>query len=165
MITSADRDIKVVYFTAEIREIERLAAALPVPPPLMEKAGRAAADVARSKLLAHGKTDVLVLAGPGNNGGDAFVAARHLRSWGYKITLVFTGERCKLPDDAQRMLDAWLATGGEIIEAIPQDKEWDAVIDGLFGIGLDQREGRELSGKYLALVEAVNAMKVPIHER
>lgn len=162
MITSADRDIKVVYFTAEIREIERLAAALPAPPSLMEKAGRAAADVARNNLLAHGKTDVLVLAGPGNNGGDAFVAARHLRSWGYKITLVFTGERCNLPDSAQHMLDAWVATGGEIIEAIPPDKEWDAVIDGLFGIGLDQREGRELSGKYLALVEAVNAMKVPI---
>jgi hydroxyethylthiazole kinase-like uncharacterized protein yjeF len=162
MNISAHQGLNAVYFTAEIREIERLSAALPELPPLMEKAGHAAADVARAKLLAHGKTDVLVLAGPGNNGGDAFVAARHLRSWGYKITLVFTGERCNLSDDARHMLDAWVASGGEIIEAIPQDKEWDTVIDGLFGIGLDQGEGRDLSGKYLALVTAVNAMKVPV---
>jgi hydroxyethylthiazole kinase-like uncharacterized protein yjeF len=128
----------------------------------MEKAGRDAANVARGKLLADGKTDVLVLAGPGNNGGDAFVAARHLRSWGYKITLVFTGERCNLSDDSRHMLDVWVTSGGEVIETIPQDKEWDAVIDGLFGIGLDQRQGRDLSGKYLALVNAVNAMKVPV---
>ncbi|HEV7930095.1 MAG TPA: NAD(P)H-hydrate epimerase, partial [Nitrosospira sp.] len=162
MIRSADQDINPVYFTAEIREIERLAAALPAPPPLMEKAGRDAANVARGKLLADGKTDVLVLAGPGNNGGDAFVAARHLRSWGYKITLVFTGERCNLSDDSRHMLDVWVTSGGEVIETIPQDKEWDAVIDGLFGIGLDQPQGRDLSGKYLALVNAVNAMKVPV---
>ncbi|PTR13947.1 hydroxyethylthiazole kinase-like uncharacterized protein yjeF/hydroxyethylthiazole kinase-like uncharacterized protein yjeF [Nitrosospira sp. Nsp2] len=162
MITSAHQELNAVYFTAEIREIERLAAALPDPPPLMEKAGLAAAEVARDKLLNQGKTNVLVLAGPGNNGGDAFVAARHLRSWGYKITLVFTGERCNLSDDARHMLDLWIASGGEITGAIPLDEEWDAVIDGLFGIGLDQRVGRDLSGKYLALVNSVNAMKVPV---
>ena len=162
MIISAQHAPKAVYFTAEIREIERLAAALPDPPPLMEKAGRAAAEVARDNLLTQGKTEVLVLAGPGNNGGDAFVAARYLHSWGYKITLVFTGERCNLSDDAQHMLDAWLAVGGEIIEAIPHGKEWDAVIDGLFGIGLDQREGRDLRGRYLVLIDAVNAMKAPV---
>jgi ADP-dependent NAD(P)H-hydrate dehydratase / NAD(P)H-hydrate epimerase len=162
MSTSPHQRINAVYFTAEIREIERLAAALPDATPLMEKAGLAGAEIARDKLLTHGKTNVLVLAGPGNNGGDAFVAARHLRSWGYAVTLVFTGEPCNLSDGSRQMLDVWVAGGGEILEAIPQDREWDAVIDGLFGIGLDQREGRDLSSKYLDLVNAVNAMKVPV---
>ena len=81
---------------------------------------------------------MLVLAGPGNNGGDAFVAARHLQAWWFKVTLVFTGERATLSSDAQRMLDAWLAAGGEILAEIPENEKWDAVIDGLFGIGLDQ---------------------------
>ena len=154
-----------VYSAAEIREIEQLAAALPDRPPLMEKAGLAAAEIARDKLLIEDRQDrtrVLVLAGPGNNGGDAFVVARHLHAWWFKVTLVFTGEQAKLSEDARRALDAWLAAGGEILSEIPENKTWDAVIDGLFGIGLDQRDGRELTGKYLELVSAVNAMKLPV---
>lgn len=151
-----------IYSTAEIREIEQLAAALPDPPALMEKAGLAAAEVARDKLLIHGRTEALVLAGPGNNGGDAFVVARHLRGWWFKVTLVFAGERENLSETAQQMLDAWLTTGGEIFDEIPEGKQWDVVIDGLFGIGLDHREGRDLQGKYLALVNAVNRMNQPV---
>jgi hydroxyethylthiazole kinase-like uncharacterized protein yjeF len=97
-----------IYSTAEIREIEQLATSLHHPSALMEKAGFAAAEVARDKLLTPGKTKVLVLAGPGNNGGDAFVVARHLQAWWFKVTLVFTGERATLSSDAQQMLDAWL---------------------------------------------------------
>ncbi len=151
-----------IYTTAEIREIEQLAAALPEPPALMEKAGLAAAEVARDGLLIYGRTHVLVLAGPGNNGGDAFAVARHLQAWWLKVTLVFTGERSTLSNDAQRMLDAWLAAGGKILAEIPKNEKWDAVIDGLFGIGLDRHEGRELEGKYLALVNAVNRMNLPV---
>lgn len=162
MIITADQQTRPVYFTAEIREIERLAAALPEPPQLMEKAGLAAAEIARDKLLTQGRKRVLVLAGPGNNGGDAFIAARHLRSWQYEITLVFAGNRHDLSNDARRARDAWGAGGGEVVETIPPAEEWDTVIDGLFGIGLDLRAGRDLAEKYLALVNAVNAMKVPV---
>ena len=45
---------------------------------------------------------------------------------------------------------------------IPKNEKWDAVIDGLFGIGLDHREGRNLTGKYLALVKTVNLMNLPV---
>ena len=151
-----------IYTTAEIREIEQLAAALPDQPGLMEKAGFSAAEVARDRLLTHDRTKVLVLAGPGNNGGDAFVVARHLQAWWFKVTLVFTGDRATLSSDAQKMLDAWLVAGGEIAAEIPQNEKWDAVIDGLFGIGLDHREGRNLADKYLALVNAVNLMNLPV---
>src|SRR5438445_3870552 len=113
MSKSTPNNSTAIYSTAEIREIEQLAAALPGPPALMEKAGLAAAEVARDKLLTHDRVNVLVLAGPGNNGGDAFVAARHLRVWWFRVTLVFAGERAGLSADAQRALDAWLVAGGE----------------------------------------------------
>lgn len=158
-----------IYSTAEIRAIERLAAALPVlreratssltsPRTLMEKAGLAAAEIARDQLLTDDRNTVLVLAGPGNNGGDAFVAARHLQAWWFRVTLIFSGERERLSDDAKQALDAWLAAGGEMLTEIPADKTWDAVIDGLFGIGLE----RNLEGKYLELVNAVNRMHLPV---
>ncbi len=128
----------------------------------MEKAGLAAAEVARDELLIQDRVNVLVLAGPGNNGGDAFVAARHLRGWWFKVTLVFTGERANLSNDAKSALNAWLAAGGEICSEIPENKKWDGVIDGLFGIGLDRRDGRDLTGRYLALVNTVNRLNLPV---
>jgi hydroxyethylthiazole kinase-like uncharacterized protein yjeF len=151
-----------IYSMAEIREIEHLAAALPDRPQLMEAAGLAAAETARDHLLSTHQARVLVLAGPGNNGGDAFVTARHLREWRFKVTLVFTGEQANLSEDARRALDTWVAAGAEILPEIPKNETWDAVIDGLFGIGLDQQGGRELGGKYLAMVNAINAMKLPV---
>lgn len=151
-----------VYSTAEIREIEHLASTLPDAPRLMEAAGLAAAEVARDRLLTHGGNKVLVLAGPGNNGGDAFVVARHLAGWRFEVTLVFAGERENLSADARQALNAWSVSGGEILDEVPGERTWSAVIDGLFGIGLDRREGRELTGKYLALVERVNAMMLPV---
>src|SRR5258705_8532218 len=84
-----------VYRTAGIRELERNALDGLKPPGLMERAGLAAAEVARNITASGGR--VLVIAGPGNNGGDAVVVARHLKSWGFKIDMVFTREAAQLP--------------------------------------------------------------------
>src|SRR5215468_3929204 len=65
---------------------------------LMENAGRAVADEV-SRRFPDAET-VMVLCGPGNNGGDGFVAARHLRERGYKIRLGFNGDPAHLPPDA-----------------------------------------------------------------
>ncbi len=147
-----------VYLTTEIRKIEQLAAALPNASNLMEKAGLAAAKIAVEKLLTNERNKVLVLAGPGNNGGDAFVVARYLHERWFKVTLIFTGTRNKLSNDARCSLDAWLAVGGEILSEIPTKKNWNVVIDGLFGIGLE----RNLEGKYYDLVNVINRMKLPV---
>jgi len=160
--TSNQNTSNAIFTAAEIRNIEQLVAAAPGRPALMEKAGLATAEVARDRLLTGEKHKVLVLAGPGNNGGDAFVAARHLRMWGFDVTLIFTGERASLPMDARHALDAWLAQGGEILVELPENECWDGVVDGLFGIGLDQKGGRDLAGKALDLVRAVNRMKLPV---
>ena len=106
MTTSVGRPI---YPSADIRRIEQ--AAGEVAPSLMERAGLAAAELARSLVADTGK-DVLVLAGPGNNGGDARIAAERLREMFFRVTLATTDE------------------------PPPHDRRWGLVIDGLFGIGL-----------------------------
>jgi len=144
-----------IYFSHEIRLLEQQVLEAGVAD-LMERAGLAAAKLAR-ELLA-GKTSVLVIAGPGNNGGDALVAARHLKSWWFRVAVVLAGDAAKLPLDATNALQAWRAAGGEVLEAIPPALKWDLVIDGLLGIGL----ARELSGRYLELVRAINRMNLPV---
>lgn len=143
-----------IYFSHEIRQLEQCARESGIDD-LMEKAGLAAAELARE--LMTGKASVLVLAGPGNNGGDALVAARHLKAWWFKVTLVFCGDADKLPLDAAHALQAWREAGGELLDAIPPGGKWDTVIDGLFGIGL----ARNLEGRPLELVRQVNAMNLP----
>lgn len=146
-----------LYLSTDIRTIEALAvrAVPPGQPGLMERAGLAASELARH-LIGDGKR-ILIVAGPGNNGGDAFVAARHLKSWWYDVTLVFAGETAKLPADAAAAWEAWCAAGGGALAEIPAAGRWDFVIDGLFGIGL----ARNLSGRFLELVRHINRLNLP----
>src|SRR5271163_2967876 len=87
---------------ADVRAIERAAAGAP----LMERAGLAAAGAARDMLAGH-VPRVLVLAGPGNNGGDALVVARRLKSWFFDVTVAFDGDAAKLSADAAAAHQAW----------------------------------------------------------
>lgn len=144
------------YRSHELRSIEQAAAARSPAPALMERAGEAAAELAIQLLGNH--YAVLVLAGPGNNGGDALVAARHLKERWYQVTVVLACDPKKLPPDAATALQAWRESGGNISSTIPTDGHWDLVIDGLFGIGLE----RDLSGMYLELVKQVNQMGAPV---
>jgi len=116
-----------ICLTGEIREIERKAGDLP----LMERAGRAAADMAAE--LCAGK-DILVLAGPGNNGGDARIAAARLEERFFRVKVVSHPRE------------------------LPLEKSWGLVIDGLFGIGL----ARNITGDYAQLVEYVNRQRCPV---
>lgn len=146
-----------VYLTEEIRRIESLAAALPDRPQLMERAGLAAAELAR-QIAGNGGEPVLVLAGPGNNGGDAFVIARHLKQWWFNVSVVFTGEADKLSADAGTALRAWRDAGGGIVTGIPRQQDWSLIVDGLFGIGLQ----RDIGGSHAEIIAAVNSMAAPI---
>lgn len=152
-----------VFLSAEIRDIEQQAARLPKPPRLMEKAGLAAAQVIRDQLLKGPGHQILVLAGPGNNGGDAFVVARYLQEWGNTVTVVSRSDSNRSPPDAKQARQAWLDIGGDICAEIPDgEQNWDIVVDGLFGIGLDQAHHRPIEGQYRAWIETVNPMAIPI---
>ena len=119
-----------IYLTEDIRRIEK--AAGEVAPPLMERAGSAAAELAASITRQDAK-DVLVLAGPGNNGGDARAVAARLQERFFRVTVVST------PSE------------------IPQ-KPWGLVVDGLFGIGL----ARDIEGDHARLVDYVNRQTCPV---
>lgn len=146
-----------VYRTEEVRRIEALAVAQPDPPRLMERAGLAAAALARDLSAGTGK-QVVVLAGPGNNGGDAMVLARHLKRWWFDVAVMFTGEAEKLSADAAQAFHEWRAAGGEVTTELPRTRDPGLVVDGLFGIGLK----RELTGRYAELVGWINAANAPV---
>ncbi len=144
-----------IYLTADIRKIEEAAGA--VSPSLMERAGAAAAELA-AKLASDTGKDVLVLAGPGNNGGDAYEVAANLKAKFFRVTVVSPADASALPSDAARAAQKWRDAGGETIAAPPPDRAWSLVIDGLFGIGLT----RELAGDYAKLVEWTNSQRCPV---
>src|SRR5688572_13420503 len=146
-----------IYLTREVRAIETAALSAKKPPPLMERAGLAAAEVARDASGGSGKP-VLVLAGPGNNGGDAFVVARHLKKWYYKVSVVFAGDEKKLSADAKAALGAWRKAGGTTVSSLPATRQWGLVVDGIFGIGLE----RDVGGQYGQWIAALNALGAPV---
>ena len=142
-----------VYRVGELRQIEAAATGLP----LMERAGAAAAEVARAMAGERGKP-VLVLAGPGNNGGDALVVARVLRAAFFDVVVVFRSDAAKLPSDAANAHRAFVAAGGTTVSEYPERFSGSLIVDGLFGIGL----ARPLAAADAALVERANASGVPI---
>jgi hydroxyethylthiazole kinase-like uncharacterized protein yjeF len=146
-----------VYLAADLRAIDAAVAASARPMLLMERAGLAAAELARNLSSGNGKP-VLILAGPGNNGGDAVVVARHLKEWYFKVAVVFAGDEKKLPTDATCALRAWRAAGGAIAAAIPTGHDWGLVVDGVFGIGLQ----REVAGAHAEWIAAINGMRAPV---
>ena len=139
-----------IYRTAEIRQIEQAFVAANPGVSLMERAGLATAERARD-MLADGYR-VLVVCGPGNNGGDGLVAARHLRRWGYRVTTVLFGDTEKLPADAAAAHAQLLAEGATTSHEMPDPRGWDLIIDGLFGIGLT----RPVTGQFAGVIEQIN---------
>jgi hydroxyethylthiazole kinase-like uncharacterized protein yjeF len=140
--------------TAEMAEADRLAIAGGVPGiTLMKNAGRAVADVACRAVECR---RVVIVAGPGNNGGDGFVAARYLAARGYIVRVCFVGERTRLKGDAALAAEQWT---GPVEEASPAKLAGcDLIIDALFGAGLD----RDVDGLARTMIGAMNGEGVPI---
>jgi hydroxyethylthiazole kinase-like uncharacterized protein yjeF len=121
---------------------------------LMENAGKAVAQAVLARQSPGGR--VVVLAGPGNNGGDGFVAARLLAERGYAVAVLLAGAVDKLKGDAAAAAKAW---SRGVAAAKPEELAGaDIVIDALFGAGLD----RPVSGLAQAMIEAVNAQATPV---
>ncbi|MBI3149352.1 MAG: NAD(P)H-hydrate dehydratase [Betaproteobacteria bacterium] len=142
-----------IYTCEEIRGIEQASR----DSPLMERAGTAAAAVAASMIKGR-KGPVLVLAGPGNNGGDGFVTARKLKEAGHAVAVIFASDPQALPADAAAARQAWLAAGGRIAADLPTRRDWALVIDAIFGIGLT----RALEDPYADWVDHINRLPTPI---
>ena len=124
---------------------------------VMRRAGAETARVA-TQMLADGRgRRVLAAAGPGNNGGDALIAAARLRAQGCAVSVVFGGDESRLSDDAKSALREWTAGGGELLDDFPDDN-FDLALDGIFGIGLT----RGISGRYAEWIGRLNAGNFPV---
>lgn len=139
---------------AEMSEADRLTIIGGTPGiALMEAAGRAVAD-AVSKVR-RGRP-VTVVAGPGNNGGDGFVAARILAERRTPMRVLLVGGRGTLKGDAALAAARWT---GPVEPAVPEALDPDCVIvDALFGAGLD----RDVRGLPRAMIEAMNRCRGPV---
>jgi NAD(P)H-hydrate epimerase len=120
---------------------------------LMENAGAA---VARAISARFAPRPALVLCGPGNNGGDGFVTARHLKERGWPVRVALLGARARLRGDAALAAAAWpddaLPLEPKLVEGAR------LVVDGLFGAGL----ARPLEGIAKETVEAIARAGVPV---
>ncbi len=138
----------------EMGRADRLAVAAGVPGAvLMENAGRAVADAVLGRWTPR---PVMVLCGPGNNGGDGFVAARHLAAAGWPVRLLLLGARSALKGDAAQHAALWIGPVEPLAGMLPVDAA--LVIDALFGAGLS----RDLDGVARAVLETAVARLVPI---
>jgi len=117
---------------------------------LMERAGAAGAALAEKICKSRGRP-ILIVAGPGNNGGDALVVARRLIERGLAVTIVFAGTAERMPAEASAALARLTASGGQTCTDIPESTRWDLVVDGLFGVGL----ARPVAGRFAELIRAM----------
>jgi len=121
---------------------------------LMERAGAAVADAVAGRHPVGSR--VVVLAGPGNNGGDGFVAARLLAQRGFNVDLMLAGEVARLKGDAAAAAAKWK---GPVAPPQPDGfANARVIVDALFGAGLD----RPAEGHARAMIEAMNAQAAPI---
>ncbi|WP_292037768.1 NAD(P)H-hydrate dehydratase [Massilia sp. UBA6681] len=147
-----------LYTVAQLREIERAAYAELEPGTLMRRAGEAAAKYALELLGDKRDLPVLLLAGPGNNGGDALEMAAVLADAGVDATVLYPPGQRETSDEAASAHER--ARDGTVgfIDMLPPGAQWGLVVDGLFGIGLT----RPIEGEYRALVASLDDVRCPI---
>lgn len=141
----------------DLRGAEAQASAALPPHTLMARAGQSAARLLREQLALDTSADpashrVWLIAGPGNNGGDALVVATELHRAGIAVDVCMPIE--VKPDDARWALDAARAAGVPITTEAPaslDDYRW--LVDGMFGIGLT----RPLEGVFASVARQLSA--------
>jgi NAD(P)H-hydrate epimerase len=147
--------MRPVVTAAEMRELDRMTIeeiGLPGAV-LMETAGRAVAEAAWERSATG---HVAVVCGPGNNGGDGYVAARVLREHGADAVVYLVAARDAIRGDARLHLEVYERCGGRVVDATAADalasiEGAAVVIDALFGIG-----GKPARGHAAAVIEAIN---------
>ena len=140
-----------ILTNAEMREADAFAVRSGVPSlTLMENAGRAVTDAITARFA---PCRVVILCGPGNNGGDGFVTARLLAGHGFDVLVAAGGGHT---GDAGEMASRWQGACAPLTYAAFDHA--GLIVDALFGAGLS----RPLNGGYRAMIEAANRSPVPV---
>jgi ADP-dependent NAD(P)H-hydrate dehydratase / NAD(P)H-hydrate epimerase len=145
-----------VLSVEEIRGVEERASRVRGPS-LMERAGRAVATAAE-KLATDTGAPILVVAGPGNNGGDAWVAAACLSESFHRVVVFDAAGTVPKATEARAAKEGLAARGGEIVTEWPEGLEPSLVVDGLLGIGL----ARDVDARFAQIISRMNASGVAI---
>ncbi len=150
-----------LYSVAELRAIEQAAMSTLPSHTLMQRAGKATADLAVGLI---GTTDarILAIAGPGNNGGDAIVAASQLCLAGHDVHVLLYADPTTLQGDAALAYQQACEHGVPFHPASAAaglfSQTWHLVLDGLFGIGL----ARSIDGALREAVLSINRLTCPV---
>lgn len=149
-----------ILTAAEMREVDRLTTKNYRVPSLtlMENAGKSVAEFIQLRFPDFTRRNVIVLCGKGNNGGDGFVAARHLRAMGAKPSVYLVGDPREVKGDAATNLRRWRKVGKLTVGA-PSSKakrlefrNGEIIVDALLGTGVRGA----LEGRLAEVVTAVN---------
>jgi ADP-dependent NAD(P)H-hydrate dehydratase / NAD(P)H-hydrate epimerase len=153
-----------LYSVTEIRAVEQSAQAALPPFTLMQRAGDASARFAL-ELLGDNRCDkhALILAGPGNNGGDALETAARLAQAGAQVTVLLFADTTKQSSDSRQALERAKASHvrfGDAAEfhSLVASNRWAIVVDGLFGIGL----ARALESPFNELIALIDTLPCPV---
>lgn len=150
---------KTLYIAAQVRELDRIAIEeFSIPGiTLMERAGDAAYQLLRTKWPE--AKNILVLCGPGNNGGDGYILARLAKDENLLVNLRQVGDHQKLAGDALLAAERCIASN---IHPLPLSNEnlgdCDVIVDALLGTGLD----REVAGQWLEVINIINRSNTPV---
>ncbi len=129
----------------------------------MQRAGQAAAKAILELIpKPHGDAKVLVLAGPGNNGGDALETAFRLEQAGLQVTVLHYAKPGLQSAEAQQALQRAKSSsvrfGDPFFLPGITSTRWTMIVDGLFGIGLT----RPITAALRGVIEAVNGLNCPV---
>lgn len=134
---------------------------------LMENAGRRVADAVLERAGSAQGTTVTIFAGKGNNGGDGFVAARHLFNMGADVKVLLLESPEKITGDAAINLAVWQKMGQKVY-TVTQKEDFNAarlflvrtdiVVDAIYGTGFKGKV-RDYAGR---IIEAINACNKPV---
>ncbi len=134
---------------------------------LMENAGRSIAHLIMERFPASSRQKVVIFIGPGNNGGDGFVIARHLHQAGFHVQLVVLAPAEKFRGDALTNYNIVKHLQLPLIEYLDSEsldwaerllREANLVVDAIFGTGLK----REVSGRFKAAIDLINRSGLPV---
>ncbi|MBA7608055.1 Bifunctional NAD(P)H-hydrate repair enzyme Nnr [subsurface metagenome] len=152
----------------QMRQIDQECGKIGLPPSvLMENAGRAVAEEVRRILDSADQQPILMLIGPGNNGGDGLVAARYLHDWGLQVSLYLFGRRSTDDPNLKLVRERGIAcvdvTQGEDLDGLDDRlSSATAVVDALFGTGTSRPLG-DIFVQALGQVSRVKERRPGLH--
>ena len=133
----------------------------------MENAGRGVAGIIERDFGNLKGKNISIFAGKGNNGGDGFVAARHLSNKGFKVVVYLLAKKSDVKGDAKVNLDIWSRMGGEVIEILSirgvekyrsNIRHAALIVDAIFGTGLSA----DVKGIQRDVIEFINRLNKPV---